>query len=528
LSSWYHFDVSLFQELAENLCNDRSPEDALQRLVAVARHVVSCDAVALLRLEAGVLVPIVVDGLRPEVIGRRFVPSEHPRLGRILASRVPVRFTDLSLPDPFDGLFVAYPNVLARAHACTGCPLLVGNVVVGVLTFEALGPTAFDHVPDETVSTLASFATASLRTASLVEALAEAAARTHGSGQLEHKQRAQGAGELLGKSPAVIRVRKEIALLARSDLPALITGETGVGKELVVHAVHAQSRRRDRTLVHVNCAALPQALAESELFGHVRGAFTGAVDNRAGKFEVADKGTLLLDEIGELPLLVQSKLLRVLQSGEVQRVGSDRTLRVDVRVIAATNRDLTEEVRAGRFRDDLFYRLSVFPLHVPPLREHPEDVPLLSGHFLDLAKARLDLGQLRLTPEARARLRGHDWPGNVRELEHTLLRAALRASEGGRRSTIVIDEHHLGLQATRSGGAAGASTPPASSPVALRDAVDAFTGGLIRATMSECGDNWAEAARRLGLHRGNLQRLAHRLGVHPRAATTKATDSRRT
>jgi anaerobic nitric oxide reductase transcription regulator len=251
----------------------------------------------------------------------------------------------------------------------------------------------------------------------------------------------------------------------------------------------------------------------------VRGAFTGAHDHRAGKFEVADGGTLLLDEIGELPLSIQPKLLRVLQSGEVQRVGSDRLLRVDVRVLAATNRDLSEEVHAGRFRGDLYYRLSVYPLHVPPLRERREDIRLLSGHFLDLARTRLGVGQLRLTPAAREALGAYDWPGNVRELEHVLLRAALRASEGRRHETIAIDATHLGLDVQRGAPTTPVSTPESAAPTViqpLRDAVDAFTSQLVMKTIEECGDNWAEAARRLGLQRGNLHRLADRLGIRDR------------
>jgi anaerobic nitric oxide reductase transcription regulator len=231
---------------------------------------------------------------------------------------------------------------------------------------------------------------------------------------------------------------------------------------------------------------------------------------------MADGGTLFLDEIGELPLSIQPKLLRVLQSGEVQRVGSDKTLRVDVRVVAATNRELEEEVHAGRFRSDLFYRLSVYPVRVPPLRERPDDVPMLSGHFLDAAQERLEIGQLRLTVEARKRLRDHLWPGNVRELEHTILRAALRAAEGRRDDTIVIDVHHLGLDsgALPKAPATMESHMESLPKQPLRDSVDDFTRKLITSTVAECEDNWAEAARRLGLQRGNLHRLAARLGVH--------------
>ncbi|HEU4732150.1 MAG TPA: nitric oxide reductase transcriptional regulator NorR, partial [Kofleriaceae bacterium] len=414
--------------------------------------------------------------------------------------------------DPFDGLFAADPDALAHAHACMGCPLIVEGEVTGVLTLDALAPNAFAAIADEHVAMMAALAGAAMRTAILIDAVEHAAARDHlVARQLVSDALSRGGGELLGQSPAMERIRHEIALLAGSDLTALITGETGVGKELVASSIHAQSQRRDHALIHVNCAALPEALAESELFGHVRGAFTGASDHRAGKFEVADGGTLLLDEIGELPLSIQPKLLRALQSGEVQRVGSDRMLRCDVRVIAATNRDLAEEVRAGRFRADLFHRVSVYPLHVPPLRERREDIPLLCGYFLDTARARLGLGQLRLTPEARARLHDHDWPGNVRELEHTLLRASLRASAGRRHETIVIDVAHLALD-TPPAPSAAPERPPVGP---LREAVDDFTRRLITGAVEQAGGNWAEAARRLGVQRSNLHRLASRLGLAP-------------
>jgi anaerobic nitric oxide reductase transcription regulator len=503
-------------EVAQDLSADLAAEDRYRRLVAVARRMIPCDAIALLRLEGGVLVPVVVDGLRGEAIARRFAPAEHPRLATILAARGPIRFHDIDVPDPFEGLFANRGDVRSRPHACMGCPVVVGDQVIGALTLDALDPRAFDGVEDESVAMLAALAGAAIHTTVLAEALEQVALRNQlVARQLVREALDRMGGELLGNSPPMVRVRHEIDMLAASELTTLVTGETGVGKELVVHAIHAKSRRRDKPLVHVNCAALPESLAESELFGHVRGSFTGAVDHRAGKFEVANGGTLFLDELGELPLSIQPKLLRVLQSGEVQRIGSDKTLSVDVRVVAATNRDLAEEVRAGRFRSDLFYRLSVYPLLVPPLRDRADDVPLLSGHFLDVAQERLGIAQLRLTVEARQQLREHAWPGNVRELEHTLLRAALRASEGRAGDVVVIDVEHLDLRAA----------PVAETPIAnerrpqqpLREAVDSFTRTLIRTTVAECDNNWAEAARRLGLQRGNLHRLAARLGVRDHA-----------
>jgi anaerobic nitric oxide reductase transcription regulator len=500
-------DVAL--DLSANLAAD----DRYRRLIAVARKMIVCDAIALLRVEGDVLVPVALDGLRGEATARRFCPVEFPRLAKILKARGPIRFSEENTPDPFDGLFAERGDVLSHAHACMGCPLVVEGEVIGAITFDALEPHAFDSVEDSTVALLAALAGAAVHAALIAGALQHVAVRN----ELVAKQLVREAldrlgGELLGTSAGMVRVRHEIEILAGSALTTLVTGETGVGKELVVHAIHAKSRRHDKPLVHVNCAALPESLAESELFGHVRGSFTGAVDHRAGKFEMADGGTLFLDEIGELPLSIQPKLLRVLQSGEVQRVGSDKTLRVDVRVVAATNRDLEEEVRAGRFRSDLFYRLSVYPLRVPSLRERPDDIPMLSGHFLDSAQERLGIGQLRLTVEARARLRAHLWPGNVRELEHTILRAALRAAEGRREDTIVIEATDLGLDPTPA--VASELALEAASKQPLRESVDAFTRKLIETTVAECENNWSEAARRLGLQRGNLHRLATRLGVH--------------
>jgi anaerobic nitric oxide reductase transcription regulator len=494
-------------ELAQVLSADLVASERYRRCVEVARRVIPCDAIALLRLEGELLTPVVVDGLRGEAVARRFVVAEHPRLAQIVAAKGPIRFND-DIPDPFDGLFANCGDVRAHAHACMGAPLVVDDEVIGVLTLDALNPSAFDQVDDATVAMLAALAAAAIHTTVLSAALDEASRDHLVPRDLIRVALERLGGELIGGSAAMMRIRHEIDLLATSELTTLVTGETGVGKELVVHAIHAKSRRRDQPLVHVNCAALPESLAESELFGHVRGSFTGAVDHRAGKFELAHGGTLFLDEIGELPLSIQPKLLRVLQSGEVQRIGSDKTVQVDVRVIAATNRNLGEEVETGRFRRDLFYRLSVYPLDVPPLRARRDDIPLLSGHFLDIAQERLGIEKLRLSVEARKQLLDHQWPGNVRELEHMLMRAALRASQGRPGAAVVIEAAHLGFAAPSAPVATG-ETP--AKP--LREEVDAFTRRLLERTIAEAGNNWAEAARRLGLQRGNLHRLATRLGL---------------
>jgi DNA-binding NtrC family response regulator len=232
---------------------------------------------------------------------------------------------------------------------------------------------------------------------------------------------------LVGSSPAMQRVHQLIARVAETDSTVLILGETGTGKELVARAIHARSRRAPAPLITVNCAAIPSDLLESELFGHERGAFTGAIRRKRGSFELAHRGSLFLDEVGALNPALQAKLLRALQEGEVHPVGSERSVRLDVRIIAATNRDLTEATRQGTFRNDLFYRLNVVPIHVPPLREHKEDIPLLADHFIAQYRRKLQTPVRGMAPAALDLLVSYDWPGNVRELEHTIERAIILA-----------------------------------------------------------------------------------------------------
>ncbi|MEQ9410202.1 MAG: sigma 54-interacting transcriptional regulator [Fuerstiella sp.] len=240
----------------------------------------------------------------------------------------------------------------------------------------------------------------------------------------------QGFGEMLGTSPALRNVAQQIELVAPTDSTVLVLGESGSGKELAARELHRLSSRAARPLIRVNCAAVPRELFESEFFGHVKGAFTGALRDRVGRFELADGGTLFLDEVGEVPLDLQSKLLRVLQEGEIERVGDEQTRRVDVRVIAATNRDLREESRQRRFREDLYYRLSVFPIRLPPLRERPEDIKLLAAHFMQTASRRFGVAAPRLTKASLRKLQQYHWPGNVRELQHVMERAVI-LSQGG-------------------------------------------------------------------------------------------------
>lgn len=241
---------------------------------------------------------------------------------------------------------------------------------------------------------------------------------------------AKAFGDLVGQSASLRQIISQIDLVAPTEASVLILGETGTGKDLVAHEIHRRSQRRDNPLVRVNCASIPKELFESEFFGHVKGAFTSAIKDRPGRFETAEGGTLFLDEIGELPLEIQAKLLRVLQEKRYERVGDDRTRQANVRIVAATNRDLKKEVSAGRFREDLYYRLHVFPIHVTTLRERKDDIPLLAKHFVDLSVKELRCPKPRLTRAAVARLQNYDWPGNVRELRNVIERAVILARGG--------------------------------------------------------------------------------------------------
>ena len=512
-------------DIARDLTASLAASDRYERLLQAVRRAIPADAACLLRLDGEQLVPLASHGLLPETRERRFDRRQNPRLDIILRSPEPVLFpSDSPLADPFDGLVAGAPHALDHIHACLGCALTDRGEVVGALTADALEPRAFDHLDHRFLATLGALAGAALRTTALIETL-ESSAAHRGQVARELIRAGSAGGQIVGTSAALRRLLEEIALVARSDLAVLITGETGVGKELVAHRIHESSARREEALIHVNCAALPESIAESELFGHVAGSYTGAHRDRAGKFEIAAGGTLFLDEIGELPLSLQPKLLRVLQTGEIQRVGSDRVHRVDVRVIAATNRDLEQEVARGRFRADLFHRLAAFPLHVPPLRERREDVPLLASHFADIARRRLGIGRVRISADAQERLLASDWPGNVRELENVLSRAVLRASAGAAPgATVTVDAAHLDLpgrdDAAASSASHGAAADDASSstgtdaaPQPLRERVDSFQREQILRAVERHGGSWAAAARELGLHRANLHHLAQRLGI---------------
>ncbi len=516
-------------ELSEGLADPSSLGEHLSRLLSTIRQAVPFDAAALLRLEGDLLVPLAAIGLGEEVMARRFSPRSHPRLAELLASDSPVRFPfDARMPDPYDGL-VEGPAELLPVHDCMGGRVTIDGRVWGVLTLDALTPGAFERAPS--LRSLLAWVEDSVRAAETVASLRASLDRQ----RWVNRALLGGARpprDLIGSGIVMQALRAEIRTVGPSDLTVLILGETGVGKELVAERIHATSSRRAGPLVHVNCAALPESLAESELFGHEKGAYTGANRDRAGKFELAHGGTLLLDEVGELASPVQAKLLRVLQSGEVQRPGSDRPHRVDVRILAATNRDLGAEVAGGRFRADLFHRLSVYPLPVPALRDRGDDILAIASAFLEENQQRLGARNLRLTTAAKEALLAYPWPGNVRELEHLISRASLRAvaRQGRTDRLVVIDDDVLGLRAEKRsspqpssppsfpsfGSMSDRPGPSATAPRTLRAATDDFQRRWLEASLLRNQGNQAAVAREAGIHRSNLVRLLKRLGLSAR------------
>jgi PAS domain S-box-containing protein len=319
-------------------------------------------------------------------------------------------------------------------------------------------------------------------------------------------------GNLIGKSRAMQDVFAAIAAAGASDAAVLIQGESGTGKELVAGAIHHLSSRSLKPLVTVNCAALPESLLESELFGHVRGAFTGAVRDRKGRFEEADGGTVFLDEIGELSPFIQVKLLRVLQEREIERVGESARRKVDIRILAATHQDLYARVRQGLFREDLFYRLKVFPIHLPALRERREDVPLLAGHFVDRLNRRTGKELAGLAESALRTFMDYAWPGNVRELENAIEHAFVLCRTGH------IEIEHLPLEIRQPGSVRfDAGRPLHRPPAAPRRLNPEELQSLLRA----CGWNKAEAARRIGISRTAVWKYMRKWGIPLKTETVE-------
>ena len=330
-------------------------------------------------------------------------------------------------------------------------------------------------------------------------------------------------GQMVGKSKAMAAVREMIARVAPTDARVLITGESGTGKELVASAIHDASPRREKPFVRVNCAAIPRDLVESEMFGHERGAFTGATQTRIGRFELAHHGTLFLDEVGDLGPDAQAKLLRAIEAKEIQRVGGNRIIRTDVRILSATNHDLQRAVRGGTFREDLFFRLNVIPLGIPPLRERSDDVVELVAHFSEQFLQRTGQAKPRWRSDSLQLLRDYPWPGNVRELANIIERLAILhpGSEitGQQVEDVLIvdrgdDVDSATITPTRGREALSGRPAPSVAPTSLAEKLDGFERTVIARALAEAGGNVADAARRLQTDRPNLYRRMKRLGIN--------------
>jgi len=316
--------------------------------------------------------------------------------------------------------------------------------------------------------------------------------------------------QMTGSSPAMTKLKEQILLVAPSNASVLITGENGTGKELVARSIHFHSQRKDGPFVEVNCAAIPEELIESELFGHEKGAFTGAVSQRKGRFDLADGGTLFLDEIGDMSLKTQAKVLRILQEKKFERVGGTRTIEVDVRIVAATNKVLEDEIKAGKFREDLFYRLNVVPFTVPPLRERREDIPLLVEHFLELFCRREGLERKSVTPEALELLKNGSWPGNVRELKNVVERLVIMTPGRTITATHLPESVTYGETAREAGGGRLDAVLERAS---LREAREEFEKEFILQKLEEHNWNISKTAEAIELERSNLHRKMKSYGI---------------
>jgi transcriptional regulator with GAF, ATPase, and Fis domain len=430
------------------------------------------------------------------------------KVGQIAATGEPLEVPDLS-PAPPD--WIARPEWV-RAEGIAGFggqPLAHRGEVLGVLAVFARGAVGAECMG--WLRTIADHAGAAIATARAFEQVEQLRARLEMENEYLREEVTRGGafGELIGQGPALAALARQIDLVAPTDAAVLVLGESGTGKELVARELHRRSKRAGRPLVKMNCAAVPRELYESEFFGHAKGAFTGALRDRAGRFELADGGTLFLDEVGEIPLELQAKLLRVLQEGELERVGEERTRKVNVRLIAASNRDLRAEAEAERFRQDLYYRLSVFPVELPPLRQRSEDVPLLAEHFLALAARKLGRAKPRLTLAHVRQLQRYRWPGNVRELQHVIERAVITAD--GARLTIELPAGPSGESA--------APPVPADADAVLTDAdLRQLEADNIRRAMRRAGGKVSGpggAAELLGLKPTTLASRIKALGLAP-------------
>jgi transcriptional regulator with GAF, ATPase, and Fis domain len=526
-------DVSSVLKVAQAIASEIEVDGLLRTLLTTAIENAGAERGILLQIRDDEVVPALEAAAGDDGVSvHRDVAWEdagglaHSVVRYVRRTRQDVVIGDASMDERFSG---QHARTSAQSVLCV--PVVHQGRVSGILYLEHALSGAFTAARIEIVRVLAAQAAIAFENARLYEdmkgevarrAAAEMALRdalTEVEG-LKNRLEAENVylqeeigtqhnfNEIVGNSPALVEALRKVERVAPTDSTVLILGETGSGKELVARAVHSRSRRSGRPLVKVNCGAIPPGLVESELFGHVKGAFTGAIDKRIGRFELANGGTIFMDEIGELPLEAQVKLLRVLQEQEFEPVGSSRTVRVNVRVIAATNRNLEHSVRDGRFRADLLYRLNVFPIEVPPLRERPRDIPLLAGLFLSRLARTLGKPLHGISTRGIEQLQRYHWPGNVRELQNTLERAAILSESA------IVD-----VQGVLPAGAGDdAAAPQASSARARLDEVQRehivsvlqTTGGVVEGARG--------AAVILGVHPNTLRSRMKKLGIQTAGA----------
>ena len=417
-------------------------------------------------------------------------------LNQVLEENLAVLSSDVQSDDAYRE---AESLLERRVHSVLAVPLEVRGTVLGVMYLEASSAGArFDSDLLQLVTTLGNITALAIENARYLERLDGENRRLNEELNIHHS--------MIGESKAMREVYEFVSRVAGRDSTVLISGESGTGKELVARAVHQNSGRKDKPFVAINCAAITETLLESELFGHERGSFTGAVAQKKGKLEVAEGGTVFLDEIGELALPMQAKLLRVLQEREFERVGGTRPIELDVRLVAATNRDLKEASRTGAFRPDLYYRLNVVSLHMPALRERREDIPLLSAFFAAQHGEKVKRKVAGISPEARGCLMRYDWPGNVRELENAIERAVVL---GSTELILAEDLPEAILEETAASG----------EPVnALAEGIRQAKKELIERAIEQANGNYTEAARILGVHANHLFRLIRTLNLKPKRA----------
>ncbi len=487
-------DLNVLLEFSRTLNSVRGLAALQEKVLEAVLAIVPADQAAVLLTETG------VDGFS-SIVGRdrRLGPNQpihasQTILNRVLEENLAVLSNDVQSDDAYRE---AESLLERRVHSVLAVPLEVQGNMLGVMYLDASSPgVRFDADLLQLVTTLGNIAALAIENARHVERLGGENRRLNEELSIHHS--------MIGESKAMHEVYGFVSRVAGRDSTVLISGESGTGKELVARAVHTNSGRADKPFVAINCAAITETLLESELFGHERGSFTGAVSQKKGKLEVAEGGTVFLDEIGELAVPMQAKLLRVLQEREFERVGGTRPIKLDVRLIAATNRDLKEASRTGAFRPDLYYRLNVVSLHMPALRERREDIPMLAAFFATQYGEKVKRRVAGISPEARACLTRYDWPGNVRELENAIERAVVL---GSTELILAEDLPDSILEET------AASGEPVS---ALHDGIREAKKVLIERAIEQANGNYTDAAKILGVHPNHLFRLIRTLNLKPK------------